>query len=407
MAGKRRSKNRRIKDKHNADGDTTSPPKSEESTQENEEVHKSEGVNPIDDQSRGNPEDLKDRDDNSVSNDDPDATSDGIIGLSKPDKESQERNEDTDETKTEGDCQDERNDDKEKLQDIDEDPKVEREVEKGGGQEDKAKVEVDQAEEEREEKHDIDVVVDDEEGEQNEDSNDNNNEEDEDEEEEGWDLKHIHTIEEIKSGTMKCMTKRCPLIACTTYVSSIDSSSVWYSCLDCQEKDYGGWPTEIEEIPVKFLTEEHREVMSEMCTGRYSPEMPNIPTNDPSKVTSPQSHQATTKLTTLDKTDLDTTTQSNVNQVSAVTPPPGQRRQSLATTASSTATGTTTKKVTPIPSKPSNQALAMHKKWQESAKALGGERIVVSKPEAKKLILELLKDSFKPMNITDIFKVSL
>ncbi len=405
MAGKRRS-NRRSNDKNDTDGDTTSPPKSEESIHENEGIDDSEEVRTDDDQCRDNPEDLKESDDNSISKDDSDAISDGVvIGLSNSDEVIQQRNEDIDATNTEGDCQGELNDDKEKLQDVDEDAKVDGEDKEGGGQEEKPKVDEDQVEEE---KHDVDVVVDDEEGEQSEDDNDNNEEEDdEEEEEEGWDLKHIHTIDEIKSGTMKCMTKRCPLIACTTYVSSIDSSNVWYSCLDCQQKDYGGWPTEIEEIPVKFLTEEHREVICEMCTGRYSPEMPNIPTNDPSKVTSPQSNQATTKLTTLDNTELDKTTQSNVNQVSAVTPPPGQRRQSITTTAPSTATGNTTKKVTPIPSKPSNQALAMHKKWQDTANVLGGERIIVSKPEAKKLILELLKDSFKPMNITDIFKVSL
>jgi len=51
-------------------------------------------------------------------------------------------------------------------------------------------------------------------------------------------------------------------------------------------------------------------------------------------------------------------------------------------------------------------ALAMHKKWQEAAIQMGGEgaKIVVSKQEAKPLILACLRDSYRPMTITDIFK---
>ena len=100
---------------------------------------------------------------------------------------------------------------------------------------------------------------------------------------------------------------------------------------------------------------------------------------------------------------------STVTTVAAVTPPPGQNRRPSPSTMvdkpNSNLGFGKGNKVTPIPNKkPSNQALAVHKKWQDAAKALGGERIVVSKPAAKKLILDLLKDSFKPMNITDIFK---
>jgi hypothetical protein len=57
--------------------------------------------------------------------------------------------------------------------------------------------------------------------------------------------------------------------------------------------------------------------------------------------------------------------------------------------------------------KPSKQMLETHRKWQEMAESMGGvgARIVVSKPEAKKLIYDELYDSFRPMNITDIYKV--
>ena len=48
----------------------------------------------------------------------------------------------------------------------------------------------------------------------------------------------------------------------------------------------------------------------------------------------------------------------------------------------------------------------MHRKWQEAATAAGGPdaRIVVSKPEGKKLIYDLLFDAFRPMNINQIYK---
>ena len=233
---------------------------------------------------------------------------------------------------------------------------------------------------------------------------DDKDEEEEEEEEEAWDLKHVHTIEEIESQKIKCMTNKCPLIACTTYVSSLDPTNVWYSCLDCQEKDYGGWPTDLKEIPIKFMTERHREVMSEKCTGRYSPNMPNLPMLDPSNLNSPL--PASQKISTKIETSLETKTQPEAKNPLTVTPPPGQRKRPVTTTTSTVNdTKSKSKKVTPIPSKPSNQALAVHRKWQDAAKALGGERIVVSKPAAKKLIFDMLKDSFRPMNITTIFKV--
>jgi len=75
-------------------------------------------------------------------------------------------------------------------------------------------------------------------------------------------------------------------------------------------------------------------------------------------------------------------------------------------------------KVTPSPgtaltkgkaksAKPSKKLVEMHKKWQEEATKLGGPeaRIVVSKPEAKKMIFDLLHDAFAPMNITQIYQV--
>lgn len=55
----------------------------------------------------------------------------------------------------------------------------------------------------------------------------------------------------------------------------------------------------------------------------------------------------------------------------------------------------------------SKQFMAMHSKWQKQAEEMGGKgtKVIVSKPEAKKRIFELLKEAFQPMNITQIHQV--
>jgi hypothetical protein len=57
--------------------------------------------------------------------------------------------------------------------------------------------------------------------------------------------------------------------------------------------------------------------------------------------------------------------------------------------------------------KVSASTLALQKKWKEAALKMGGEgaTIVVSKVQAKSLILKMLREEFKPMNITAIYKV--
>lgn len=59
-------------------------------------------------------------------------------------------------------------------------------------------------------------------------------------------------------------------------------------------------------------------------------------------------------------------------------------------------------------SKLSKTSRSIHSKWQIEAEAKGGKgaKIVLAQLEAKKLISNLLKDSFRPMNITSIYEVS-
>jgi hypothetical protein len=57
-------------------------------------------------------------------------------------------------------------------------------------------------------------------------------------------------------------------------------------------------------------------------------------------------------------------------------------------------------------SKLSKSSRNIHKKWQMEAEAKGGKgaKIVVAPKDAKELIYNLLKDSFRPMNITGIYE---
>ena len=66
--------------------------------------------------------------------------------------------------------------------------------------------------------------------------------------------------------------------------------------------------------------------------------------------------------------------------------------------------GATKKTVAAASDKPkglSKTAIECHKKWQAEAEKLGGPgvKIIVCKPEAKKLIFDKLHDAFAPMNI--------
>mmetsp|Transcript_12690 Transcript_12690/g.28124 ORF Transcript_12690/g.28124 Transcript_12690/m.28124 type:complete len:477 (-) Transcript_12690:117-1547(-) len=53
--------------------------------------------------------------------------------------------------------------------------------------------------------------------------------------------------------------------------------------------------------------------------------------------------------------------------------------------------------------KPSAGTLALQKKWKETAEAMGGTNIVLNKAEGKKIIFDMLHDSFRPMNLTEIY----
>ena len=155
--------------------------------------------------------------------------------------------------------------------------------------------------------------------------------------------------------------------------------------------DYGGRPDDLNELPLKHMTQEHMDLLVAKCSRKGKIDMPNFDA------------AASPAKETVENSILSNT----------ITPPPNAGDTQVWAFHSKKKG-----KVTPSPgtaltkgkskgSKHSKKLMEMHKQWQEQATAMGGPeaRIVVSKPEAKKIIFDLLHDAFAPMNITQIHKV--
>ena len=76
----------------------------------------------------------------------------------------------------------------------------------------------------------------------------------------------------------RCSGDGCNLVACTIWSSNHDPETPWYSCLDCQEEDFGGWPTaESGDLPLRVLEDGLRNAMVARCSGREEPSLPDLP----------------------------------------------------------------------------------------------------------------------------------
>ena len=162
-------------------------------------------------------------------------------------------------------------------------------------------------------------------------------------------------------------------------------------------RDYEGWPKE-EELPVKFLTEEHRELIAEKCSNEEEPEMPTLPTALPLLVTAGDKKDgkmpAITPPPAQDQAVIDGQAQVIVGAATAKSgkggkkkkggitpspmPPKGNSKKQAAVAAGSAASGkpaAAAKK--PVSEKQKKANVAMHQKWQAEADKRGGGKIVV------------------------------
>lgn len=107
----------------------------------------------------------------------------------------------------------------------------------------------------------------------------------EEEKEELWDLKVVLSANQIRMAhPTLCQSDGCNLVACCIWSSNLDPETPWYSCLDCQEDHFGGWPSTDEAeggagLPIKVLGDDLREAMIEKCTESDDPDMPSLPSS--------------------------------------------------------------------------------------------------------------------------------
>lgn len=166
--------------------------------------------------------------------------------------------------------------------------------------------------------------------------------------------------------------------------------------------DYGGWP-DVNELPVDHLTEEARQLIIQKCSDHDDPTLPALPTS---------------------VSLLSTAGAAGNTKENSITPPPshdiaiteGQSNiviGAIHCKGSKKTNGGVTPSPMPLSSKKpedekpkvmSKSAIEAHRKWQAEAERLGGPnaRVVVSKPEAKKLIFDKLHNEFAPMNIDGV-----
>lgn len=95
-----------------------------------------------------------------------------------------------------------------------------------------------------------------------------------------WDLKVVLPMEQINYPFgQQCETTGCRLAACCIWASNWNPTTPWYTCLDCQEKDFEGWPAN-RDIPLRVMSSSLRNAMIERSSRYHAPivPMPNLPT---------------------------------------------------------------------------------------------------------------------------------
>lgn len=223
----------------------------------------------------------------------------------------------------------------------------------------------------------------------------------------------VLTISELNfsvTNLKRCDTDGCDLPASTIW-TSVSSGELWHTCVDCQEDDYGGWPPG-KETPA--MSAEHIEVIASKCSNQECPSMPQprakqVSKSVKAKQSSLESDSPKINTDALSCEDSTSTTAHITPLRHDLNEPAVKTSKSQKSKNDGCSTSGITPSPVPLPKKPSATALAMHRKWQEAAEGMGGKdaRIVVSKPAAKKLVFDLLHEAFAPMNITDIYQVSM
>ena len=134
--------------------------------------------------------------------------------------------------------------------------------------------------------------------------------------------------------------------------------------------DFLGFPEDSRELPIDYMTEEHREIIATKCSHPDNKKkFPNLPTSRP--VGGSLLANRGGRKGSMPPNDDSSSAKSNPKKAATSV---GGKKQAAAKSAS----------------KISEKAMFYHRKWQVVAEKQGGPnaKIVVSKPEAKKIIFE-------------------
>jgi hypothetical protein len=221
-------------------------------------------------------------------------------------------------------------------------------------------------------------------------------ESDEVEVEEGYDLAAILSEERIMSKDAVLCSVCEKTRACVRYDGTV-TKKPWFYCLDCQQKDYEGWPETAPEYPAVPTVEHENNMLKYCCEDastieRIDRKLVGMGTNDSSLP----------KLT-------DSPKMNPVAKGPALTPPPSlQVTNSKKNAPTVTPCEVPCKKATHEKKKAvSATAQKAHAKWLAEAQKIGGPnaKLVLDRPEVKRLVFDVLHDAFGPKNVNDIYEV--
>jgi len=95
-----------------------------------------------------------------------------------------------------------------------------------------------------------------------------------------YDLEQIISHDCLLTGAPLCSggdTVQCKLLACSVWIATKEPTKKWYYCVDCQKRDFCGWPPAAE-MPCRNLEPEHLRIIAKNCSLDPNPQMPTTTT---------------------------------------------------------------------------------------------------------------------------------
>ena len=212
---------------------------------------------------------------------------------------------------------------------------------------------------------------------------DQEDEQDGDEEEDHWEITGFIPFDKLKASPFICDARNedeekenCKNFACLV-VTSEDNPKKYRYCIDCWIEDFEVWPSPkelAEKANTTSLDPRHLQFMEQKCSKKRKPSMPSFKS----------SGKGTNSSVGKNKTNMVTPTNNSLASVK----------------------GSTVSQVTTAPKLSSNKTLMdAHKRWEKDMEAAGGKglTLIINTNEAKKVVYDMLKDAYRPMNFNDIY----